>query len=66
MAKIKNNLLNYMQGELKLMPKKEVETICYNLYKKAGKEVLREDFKCLKKDKLISNYISLRNKMILA
>ena len=66
MAKVKNNLLNYMQGELKLMPKKEVETICYNLYKKVNKAVLREDFKGLTKDALISKYIRLRNKMVLA
>lgn len=61
-----NKLLNYTKGQLTLMNKKEVETICYKLYKQNNKAVLRSDFQGLNKDYLISKYIKLRNKIILS
>jgi len=58
--------INYMKGELKLMPKKAVADIYFKLLKDNGKEVLRENLNGYSKDKLISKYISLRNKNMLS
>ena len=62
---MKKNAINYMKGELELMPKKAVADIYYKLLKDNGKEVLRENLNGYSKDTLINKYGKLRNKMML-
>lgn len=62
---MKKASINYMKGELKLMPKKAVADIYFKLLKESGKEVLRADLDSYSKDTLISKYGKLRNKIML-
>jgi len=62
---MKKESINYLKGELKLMPKKAVADIYYKLLKQSGKEILREDLNKYSKDELIYKYGKLRNKNLI-
>lgn len=63
---MKKQAVNYLKGELKLMPKKAVADIYYKLLKESGKEILRDDLNKYSKDELIYSYGKLRNKIMLS
>ncbi len=62
---MKIDTLNYMKGELKIMPVEVVRDVYFDLLKKSGKEVTRESLNSYSKDEVIYRYGKLRNKMIL-
>lgn len=57
--------LNYMKGQLKMMPKKQVVDVYYKLQKANGKEVKKEDIKQMDKDLIISRYLRERNNSLI-
>lgn len=57
--------LNYMKGQLKMMPKKQVVDVYYKLQKANGKEVKKEDIKQMDKDVIISRYLRERNNILI-
>lgn len=62
---MKKEAINYLKGELKLMPKKAVADIYYKLLTQSGKQVLRKDLDDYSKDELIYNYGKLRNRLMI-
>lgn len=62
---MKKDAMNYMKGELSLMPVKAVRDVYFNLLKKSGKEVVRESLNNYSKEEVIYRYGKLRNKMML-
>ena len=59
---MKKDAMNYMKGELTLMPKKAVADVYYKLLVNSGKKVVREDLDKYGKETLINKYVSLRYK----
>lgn len=57
--------LNYMKGQLKMMPKKQVVDVYYKLQKANGKGVKKEDIKQMDKDLIISCYLKERNNSLI-
>ena len=57
--------INYMKGELELMPKQKVVNVYYNLLKVNKIKISKTEINKLEKNQIIRSYVNLRNNYLL-